>query len=129
MSKKFEIPPENFLTLRKLEMQAEAIWSIVLCHIAATAFAAQENFRSAYFLSSENKYLTGKEVKKMDSSSHMSCSRECLKRSWCTSTNYENSSKDCGLNKHKLSNFINDDTKIIDKPRTIFTLLLKVRKL
>ena len=96
------------------------------------AFAADEesHSRSAYFTTRENKRLQGYVVKRYESPSLMSCSQLCLRNSWCTSTNFEMSSKDedkgtCELNKHNIS-VINEETEFHDQEDVTFSLLLKV---
>ena len=102
------------------------------CITAAPVFAAEENFRSVYITSRQNKHLTGKAVKNIDSPCLMSCSQSCLKHSWCTSTNYKesfgkSSKGNCELNKHEISP-IRDESKLKDERGTTFTMFLKVRK-
>ena len=45
---------------------------------AAPVFAAEENFRSVYTTSRQNKHLAGKAVKNIDTPGLMSCSQSCL---------------------------------------------------
>ena len=61
---------------------------LVFWSIAATLFPAEENFRSPYLITRENKRLEGHAVKKVDSISFMLCSQACLRHSWCTSANF-----------------------------------------
>ena len=96
----------------------------------AAVFTTEEIFRSVYTVTWQNKRLSGKAVKNIDSPSLMSCSQLCLKHSWCTSTNFKESfwkgsESNCELNKHDF-NAINDDTKLTDQPGTAFTTFLKV---
>lgn len=74
-------------------------------------------------------FATGQTVKTVVSSSLLSCSQACLRRSWCTSTNFNSLKRskegNCELNKHKFSPIY--DTKLTDEPGTTFTMLLKVR--
>ena len=109
------------------------IWPVVIYCIfrIAAVFTAEEIFRSVYTVSWQNKWLPGKAVKNIDSPSLMSCSRLCLRHSWCTSTNFQEafgkgSESNCELNKHDF-NAINDETKLMDQPGTAFTSFLKVR--
>ena len=74
-----------------------------------------------------NKRLHGYVVKKIDSTDEMSCSQACLRHSWCTSSNFKESSGNCELNKHEFST-TDDDTKLTDNPGTTFSIFLKVRK-
>lgn len=102
---------------------------ILFSIIASAVFATEENFNSANSILRENKRLTGQTVKTVVSSSLLSCSQACLRRSWCTSTNFNSLKRskegNCELNKHKFSPI--DDTKLTDEPGTTFTMLLKVR--
>ena len=108
-------------------------WPIVMyCFFRiAAVLTTEEIFRSVYTVSWQNKRLSGKAVKNIDSPSLMSCSQLCLRHSWCTSTNFKesfgkSSESNCELNKHDF-NVINDETKLMDQPGTAFTTFLKVR--
>lgn len=102
---------------------------ILFSIIASAVFATEENFDSANSILRDNNRLTDQTVKTVVSSSLLSCSQACLRRSWCTSTNFNSLKKsneeNCELNKHKFSPI--DDTKLTDEPGTAFTMLLKVR--
>ena len=80
---------------------------ILFSIIASAVFATEENFNSANSILRENKRLTGQTVKTVVSSSLLSCSQACLRRSWCTSTNFnflkKSNEENCELNKHKFS--------------------------
>ena len=100
------------------------IWPVVIYSVfrIAAVFTAEEIIRSVYTISWQNKRLSGKAVKNIDSPSLMS---------WCTSTNFQEafgqgSESNCELNKHDF-NAINDETKLMDQPGTAFTSFLKVR--
>ena len=89
-----------------------------------------ETSRSAYFASRENTRLNGHAVKQFSSPSLMACSRSCLSKTWCTSTNFKlSSSKDgrgiCELNKHE-NIFVNEDGKLYDELGVTFSIFLKV---
>ena len=107
--------------------------SLIFYLAASTALSTEENFRSAYIINRENKRLAGQAVKKIDSSSLLSCSQTCLRYSWCTSTNFKESfGKGCGtgnceLHKQVFST-IQDDTKLNDQPGSTFSMFLKVGK-
>ena len=108
------------------------IWPVVIYCIfrIAAVFTAEEIIRSVYTISWQNKRLSGKAVKNIDSPSLMSCSQLCLRHSWCTSTNFQEafgkgSESNCELNEHDF-NAINDETKLMDQPGTAFTSFLKV---
>ena len=91
--------------------------------------AAEEESRSAYIVTQENKCLHGYAVKRIDSTDEMSCSQACLRHSWCTSSNFKESSGNCELNKHEFSittQNTDDDTKLTDNTGTTFSIFLKV---
>ena len=86
--------------------------------------------RSSYFTTRENNQLKGYVVKRFDSPSLLSCSQQCMRNAWCTSTNYKTSSKKdgkgtCELNKHDIS-LINENTNFYDQQGVTFSTLLKV---
>ena len=103
--------------------------------IHITIITSKENFRSAYFLSSENKRLPGHVFKQMYSSSFMLCNQACLKHSArCASTNFikfneETDEGHCELNEEEPRSSVYDDIKLTDQPGTTFTMFLKVRSL
>lgn len=110
------------------------IWSLLFCYFAATSFAVKENSRSAYFITRQNKRFASQAVKKIDSSSLMTCSQACLRHSWCTSTNFQefsstskNSKGNCELNKHEFST-LHLDAKLADQPGSTFTRVFQVGK-
>ena len=93
-------------------------------------FAAEENSRSGYFVTRENKRLLGHVMKRFGSPSLMSCSQSCLRSSWSTSTNFKESSKlrdkgTCELNKHENAS-VNEDTELVDQQGVTFSMFLKV---
>ncbi len=99
-----------------------------------SAFAAEEESRSAKFITRENKMLKGYVVKRLESPSFLSCSQSCLRNVWCTSTNYKVSSKrggkgTCELNKHKISLIDENTTEFHDQEfeGVTFSMLFKVR--
>ena len=131
-----EILPGNFLytdtpSSRKQRCNiveiGNMISSLIFCFIVGAVLAAEEDSRSAYIKTQENKRLHGYVVKKIDSTDEMSCSQACLRHSWCTSSNFKESSGNCELNKHEFST-TDDDTKLTDNPGTTFSMFLKVRK-
>ncbi|XP_078380212.1 C-type lectin domain family 4 member E-like isoform X2 [Oculina patagonica] len=95
-------------------------------------FFSKENTnvsRSSYFTTLENKQLKGYVVKRFDSSSLLSCSQQCIRNEWCTSTNYKMSSKKdekgtCELNKHDIS-LVNENTNFHDQQGVTFSMFLK----
>ena len=91
----------------------------------ASTFSLSSNFRTL-----ENKQLIGYVVKRFDSPSLLSCGQQCMRKEWCTSTNYKMSSKKdgkgiCELNKHDIS-LINEITNFHDEEGVTFSMLLKV---
>ena len=103
------------------------ISSLIFCFIVGAVLAAEEDSRSTYIRTREDKRLLGYVVKKIDSTDEISCSQECLRHSWCTSSNFKESSGNCEVNTHELST-ADDDTKLTDNPGTTFSMFLKVRK-
>ena len=103
------------------------ISSLIFCFVVDAVLAAEEDSRSAYIKTQENKRLHGYVVKKIDSTHEMSCSQACLRHSWCASSNFKESSGNCELNKHEFS-ISDDDTKFTDNPGTTFSMFLKVKK-
>jgi len=101
--------------------------------IYSRIFAADEDStsHSGYFITWEDKQLTGHVVQWFESPSLMSCSQSCLRNAWCSSTNFKVSSKNdgkrtCELNKHD-NTLINENTKLNDQQGVTFSMLLKVR--
>ena len=104
------------------------ISSLIFYFVVGAVLAAEEDSRSAYIKTQENKRLHGYVVKKIDSTDEMSCSQACLRHSWCTSSNFKESSGNCELNKHIKFSTTDDDTKLTDNPGSTFSMFLKVRK-
>ena len=110
--------------------------SILFQGIILTSVLAVEEestSRSARFITRENKQLKDHVVKRLESPSLLSCSQQCLRNPWCTSTNYKASSKKddkgtCELNKHEIS-LINDNTKFLEQEGTTFSMRLEVLQL
>ena len=90
---------------------------------------SRRSWRSAYFLTQENKRLPDHVVERFKSPSLISCSHSCLQNAWCTSANFVMSSKNgkgtCELNKHESSLF-DANSKLHDQQGVIFTMMLKV---
>ena len=89
--------------------------------------------RSSYFTTLENKQLKGYVVKRFDSPSLISCGQQCMRYTWCASTNYKMSSKKdgkgtCELNKHDFS-LIDENAEFVDQPGITFSMLLKVNRI
>ena len=101
------------------------ICSLIFCFIFGTVLAAEEESRSSYIAAQENKRLHGYVVKRIDSTDEMACSQACLRHSWCTSSNFKESSGNCELNKHE---FADDDTKLTDNTGATFLMFLKVSR-
>ena len=99
--------------------------------VTVIIYAADEDSklsRSLFFMMLEDKQLQGHVVKRFESPSLISCSRSCLRNSWCTSTNFmipseENVKGTCELNKHGA---IDENTELYDQQGVTFSLLLKV---
>ena len=117
-----------------LQNRPNAIFLLIILYEilfnTTAVFAAEENSRSGYFVTRENKRLLGHVIKRFGSPSLLSCSQSCLRSSWCTSTNFKESSKlrdkgTCELNKHD-SAPINEDTELVDQPGVSFSMFLKV---
>ena len=97
--------------------------------IQLSVFAAEENFilsLSELFAVHENKCLTGYAVKKLKSPSLMISNHSCLRNSWCTSTNFKESSLEigkgtCELNEH------GEDTELEDEQGVTFSIVQKVK--
>ena len=108
-------------------------FSLMFCLIVTAALTTAENFRSAYIVKKENRRLPRQAVKKIDSPSLLSCSRACLRHSWCTSTNFRESfgrrlgTGHCELLKYVFST-IHNDTSLTDQPGSTFSMFLKVGK-
>ena len=101
--------------------------------IYSRGFPADEDStsHSGYFITRENKRLTGHIVKQFESPSLMSCSQSCLRNAWCSSTNFKVSSKKdgkgtCELNKND-NTLINENTMLNEHHGVTFSMLLKVR--
>ena len=103
------------------------ISTLIFCFIVGAVLAAEDDSTSAYIKTREDKRLLGYFVKKIDSTDEISCSKACLRHSWCTSSNFKESSGNCELNKHEFST-TDDDIKLTDNPGTTFSMFLKVRK-
>ena len=99
--------------------------------VTVIVYAADEDprlSRTVFFTMLEDKRLQGYVVKRFESPSLTSCSRSCLRHSWCSSTNFmipskENGRGTCELNKHGA---IEENTKLYDQHAVTFSLLLKV---
>ena len=101
--------------------------------IYSRIFAEDEDStsQSGYFITRENKRLTGHAVKQFESPSLMFCSQSCLRNAWCSSTNFKVSSKKdgkgtCEMNQHDNS-LIDENTKLNEQQGFTFSMLLKVR--
>ena len=98
--------------------------------ILLEAFVVVTGFsHSAYFTTRENKRLLGHRIKQVDSISLKSCSQFCLRHPWCTSTNFQISTKmngkeTCELNMHGVIDENNDHFH--DQEGVTFSLMLKV---
>ena len=104
------------------------ICSLIFYLIFGAVLAAEEDSRSSYIVAQENKRLHGYAVKRIDSTDEMACSQACLRHSWCTSSNFKESSGSCELNKHEFSIIADDDSKLTDNTGTAFSMYLKVSR-
>ena len=104
------------------------IYSLISCFIFGVVLAAEEESRFSFILAQENKRLDGYSVKRIDSTDEMAYSQACLRHSWCTSSNFKESSGNCELNKHEFSITADDDTKLTDTTGTTFSMFLKVSR-
>ena len=100
--------------------------------IQLSVFAAEENFilsLSELFAVQENKCLTGYAVKKLKSPSLMICNHSCLRNSWCTSTNFKESSLEIGKGTYELNEHgeIGEDTELEDEQGVTFSIVQKVK--
>ena len=100
--------------------------------IQLSVFAAEENFilaLSELFAVHENKCLTGYAVKKLKSPSLMICNHSCLRNSWCTSTNFKESSLEIGKGTYELNEHgeIGEDTELEDEQGVTFSRVQKVK--
>ena len=118
-----------------METKHALLFYVLHWTIYGRVFAADEDFtsHSGYFVTRENKRLTGHVVKWFECPSLMSCSQSCLRNAWCSSTNFKVSSQEdgrgtCELNKHD-SSLINENTKLNEQQGFIFSMFLKVRNL
>ena len=98
--------PENFLytgTPCSLKQHCNIaqinnmIYSLIFCVNVGVVLAAEEDSRSAYIKTLENKRLHGYVVKKIDSTDEMLCSQACLRHFWCTASNFKESLGNCEL--------------------------------
>lgn len=122
-------------TSRVLQNGLHMIWMLLILQeilINDPVFGADEHpsSRSAYVVTRVNKRLPGHVVKSFTSSSLMSCSQSCLKKSWCTSANFKESLKKgdkgtCELNKLD-SAPISEITELVDQRGVTFSVFLKV---
>ena len=84
---------------------------------------------STYFLTLEDKYLTGFVVEQFESPSLLSCSHSCLRTSWCSSTNFKEYSMmeagKCELNSHEVLD-VGKGSHFQDRQGSRFSLLRKV---
>lgn len=87
-------------------------------------------YRSLRFQHWENKQLLGYAFKSgFVSSSLLSCSQQCLRNQWCSSTSFKSSSSKtddegtCELNKHVVF-FVNKNSNFDDRMEFTFSILL-----
>ena len=101
----------------------------------AAIFGAEQTAtfsRSSYFRTVEKKQLKGYVVRRFVSPSLLSCGQQCMRKKWCTSTNYKMSSKNdgkgtCALNKHGIS-LLNESIQFLDQQGVVFSTFQRVGK-
>ena len=86
--------------------------------------------RSSYFITQKNKQLIGHVAKQLESPSLLSCGQQCMRNAWCTSTNFQLSSKKdekgiCELNKGEIS-LIKENDDLHKQEGVIFSMRLEV---
>ena len=115
-------------------MEVKKVLAVILFQLMTiiVVFVVQgetHSWRSAYFVTQENKRLLDHVVKRFKSPSFISCSQSCLQNAWCTSANFVMLSKNgkgtCELNKHERSLF-DANSNLNDQQGVIFTMILKV---
>ena len=131
----FDKNPPFLWVLSVMETKHALLFFVFQWTIYSRVFAADEDStsHSGYFITRENKRLTGHVVQWFESPSLVSCSQSCLRNAWCSSTNFKASSKEdgrgkCELNKHD-SSHINENTKLNEQQGVTFSILLKARYL
>ncbi|XP_078383788.1 uncharacterized protein LOC144666259 isoform X1 [Oculina patagonica] len=100
--------------------------------IYTSVFTVEEgstSFRSSHFITLENKQLIGDVVKRFVSPSLLSCNQQCMRNSWCTSTNYKVSNEQenkgtCELNKGEFS-FTNKNIVFQEQEGATFSMRLE----
>ena len=117
-------------------MMAKNLLPLLLlqCVIKVAVFDAAKDAsfaRPAYFKTLKNKRLLGHVVKRLKAPSLISCSHSCLRKTWCTSTNFklftENNNKGiCELNKFTRYPLYVDSTDLNDQHGVIFSMIFKV---
>lgn len=89
--------------------------------------------RSAYFTIMNNNRLHSYVVERFQSASLLFCNQMCIRRAWCTSTNFKAPSHrgkmgTCGLNKHSYSS-VDGRASLHQEDGVTFSLILKVNGL
>ena len=129
MYKTISILVKSFVSSRRrrLAMGCIKVWLVLGLLQSITVFSAEEApifSRSSYFRTLQNKQLKGYVFKRFESPSLLSCSQQCMRNEWCTSTNYKIEGT-CELNMHDMSVII-DNSNFHDEKGATFSRLLKV---
>ena len=85
---------------------------------------------SVYCTTKRNKRLKGYVVKWFESASLLSCNHSCMRKEWCTSTNFKLSTKNggkgtCELSKHDIS-LVKENTVFHEQQGVTFSTHFKV---
>ena len=86
--------------------------------------------RSVHCMTKRNKRLQGFAIRCFESSSLLSCNHSCMRKEWCTSTNFKLSSKNggkgtCELNKQGIS-LAEENAVFHEEQGVTFSMHLKV---
>ena len=108
------------------------LYQLMINIVVFVVVGHSRSWRSAYFLTQENKRLPDHFLERFKSPSLISCSRSCLQNTWCTSANFVMSSNNgkgtWELNKHESSLF-DANSKLHDQKGVIFTMIQRVIQL
>lgn len=113
-------------------MESLTAWLLLCFQTIVAGFSAEEASisRSSYFDLRENRRLKGYVVKRFDSPSLLTCGHECIRNSWCTSTNFlmspeKNNRGICELNQHEVP--LNEEqTELLVEEDVTFAIPIKV---
>ena len=116
-----------------MDCKCVLLFVLLQCVIIAAVFAAEEQesaSRSSHFITQKNKQLISHVAKQFESPSLLSCGQQCMRNAWCTSTNFQLSSKKdekgiCELNKGEIS-LINENNDFHKHEGVVFSMRLEV---